>query len=202
MRNECLFFMPPLNTIINADCLEVMKGMPDKCIDLVLTDPPFGMKFVSGYRKEKYEKIVNDDNLDWLPECIKELSRILKENSHAYLFCSFHNVDLFKQEVEKHFELKNILIWEKNNTGMGDLFGDYAPKYEMILFCSNGDRKLNGGRDANILKFQRTQNTFHPTEKPLELIKFLVKKSSEENQTIFALTHSSVPAPPPLPVSS
>ena len=41
---------------------------------------------------------------------------------------------------------------------MGDLFGDYAPQYEMILFCSNGTKKLNGGRDSNIIKGNRTQN--------------------------------------------
>ena len=35
----------------------------------------------------------------------------------------------------------------KNNTGMGDLFGDYAPKYEMIIYCQKGRRELNGSRD-------------------------------------------------------
>ena len=45
------------NKIINADCLEILKQLPDKCIDLVLTDPPYGMNYQSGWRKQKYEKI-------------------------------------------------------------------------------------------------------------------------------------------------
>ena len=54
---------------------------------------------------------------------------------------------------------------------MGDLTGDYAPKYEMIIFCSNGKKKLNGNRDSNILKYQRTNNELHPTQKPVKLLR-------------------------------
>jgi len=73
---------------------------------------------------------------------------------------------------------------EKNNTGMGDLYGDYAPKYEMIIFCSNGSKKLNGSRDSNILKAKRTTNENHPTEKPVDLISYLIEKSSQENDIV------------------
>jgi DNA modification methylase len=104
--------------------------------------------------------------------------------AHLYIFCSWHNIDLFKEKVGAYFNVKNILIWEKNNTGMGDLEGDYAPKYEMILFCSNGSKKLNGGRDANILKAKRTGNKNHPTEKPVNLISYLIEKSSNENDIV------------------
>ena len=64
----------------HGDCLEVMKGLPDKSIDLVLTDPPFGMSFQSGHRIEKHNKIENDDNLDWLPEWAEQTARILKDD--------------------------------------------------------------------------------------------------------------------------
>lgn len=167
------------------DCLEFMKTLPDKCIDLVLTDPPYGMEFRSNYRKEKHEKITNDNNLEWLPKFVQESFRILKDNTHAYFFCSFHNVDIFKQEIQKFFEVKNILIWAKNNTGMGDLEGDYAPQYEFIIYAQKGVRKLNEGRHSNILQFNKTGNINHPTEKPLDLFSFLIRKSTNENETVF-----------------
>lgn len=67
---------------------------------------------------------------------------------------------------------------------MGDLYGDYAPKYEMILFCSNGNKKLNGGRDSNIIKANKTGNNLHPTEKPVDLMEYFIHKSSKENEII------------------
>lgn len=176
--------VPFLNEIVNMDWKEAIKQVSDKSIDLVVTDPPYGMKFQSNYRKVQHKSIQNDDNLDWLESWVIELKRVCKDEAHLYIFCSWHNIDLFKQIVGAYFNVKNILIWEKNNTGMGDLEGDYAPKYEMILFCSNGSKKLNCGRDANILKAKRTGNENHPTEKPLNLISYLIEKSSNENDIV------------------
>lgn len=176
--------VPFLNEIVNMDWKEAIKQVSDKSIDLVVTDPPYGMKFQSNYRKVQHKSIQNDDNLDWLESWVIELKRVCKDEAHLYIFCSWHNIDLFKEKVGAYFNVKNILIWEKNNTGMGDLEGDYAPKYEMILFCSNGSKKLNGGRDANILKAKRTGNENHPTEKPVNLISYLIEKSSNENDIV------------------
>jgi len=173
-----------LNTVINDSWENIIPLVEDKSVDLVVTDPPYGMHFQSNRRKVKHKSIQNDNNLDWLEGWVIELKRVCKDDAHLYIFCSWHNVDIFKQKISVHFNIKNILIWEKNNTGMGDLEGDYAPKYEMILFCSNGSKKLNGGRDANIIKTPRTQNNLHPTEKPINLINYLVNKSSDKGDII------------------
>lgn len=170
--------------IINEDWQIAIQQLANNCVDLVVTDPPYGMEFQSNFRKTKHKSIQNDDNLDWLGGWVKELKRVCKDEAHLYIFCSWHNIDKFKAEVGAYFKVKNILIWEKNNTGMGDLEGDYAPKYEMILFCSNGQKKLNGGRDSNILKARRTGNENHPTEKPINLISYLIEKSSKKGDLV------------------
>lgn len=171
--------------LINGDCFEINKSIQSESIDLILTDPPYGMEFQSGYRKEKHDKIANDDNLDWLPDWLKDQYRILKNDSHAYIFCSWHNIDKFKKYSEESgFTLKNILIWYKNNTGMGDLFGDYAPQYEFILFLVKGKKNLNGRRDSNVIRCKRTKNDNHPTEKPIEILQFLIEKSSEKGDLV------------------
>lgn len=176
-----------VNKIYNIDCLEFMKGMESNSVDLILTDPPYGMNFQSNHRKQKYEKISNDCDLKWLPSFVSESFRVLKGNSILFAFCSFHNIDIFKQELQKYFDFKNILIWEKNNVSMGDLNGDFAPKYEMICFCAKGRRELNGGRDSNILKSKRTGNEYHPTQKPTDLIEFLIKKAHNPNKLFLTL---------------
>ena len=171
--------------LYNGDCLELMKNIPDGSVDLVLTDPPYGMDFQSHFRKEMYSKIGNDKVLDWLEKYVDECFRILKDNTAVYFFCSWHNVDIFKQAIEKKFKIKNILIWEKNNTSMGDLKGSYAPKYEMIIFAHKGRKLLNGFRYADVIKANRTGNKVHPTEKPVDLLELFIKNSSNENEVVF-----------------
>lgn len=170
--------------ITNEDAFLWLDTLKENSIDLLLTDTPYGMSFQSSYRKEKHIKIQNDNNLDWLPNWLMQIKKVLKKDAHAYIFCSNHFVDVFVSEIKKVLPYKNIIIWEKNNTGMGDLFGDYAPKYEMIIFCSNGNKKLNGNRDSNIIKAKRTQNNLHPTEKPVNLMEYLIEKSTKENDIV------------------
>ena len=176
--------VPFLNEVVCSDWKTAVKKLPDHCIELVVTDPPYGMNFQSNHRKEKHKKIEGDVSLEWVGSWVAELKRLCKAEAHLYVFCSWHNVDVFKRELGALFNVKNILIWEKNNIGMGDLEGDYAPKYEMCIFCSNGVKKLNGGRDANILKARRTQNENHPTEKPVNLIQYLIEKSSKKGDIV------------------
>jgi len=171
-----------LNTVHCMDCLEFMKGLPDGCIDLVLTDPPYWMEFQSNHRKEKHIVIENDNNLDWVEKFVKETARVIKVDWHVYLFFSHHNIDIVLWYVKKHLRYKSILIREKNNTWMGDLEWDYAPKFEFIIFCWG--KKLNNWRDANILKFDRTDNELHPTQKPVVLMKYLLEKSSKKGETV------------------
>lgn len=173
-----------INTINCKDWRDGIINVTDQSIDLIVTDPPYGMDFQSNHRKVKHKKISDDDNLDWLPFWVESIKRVCKKDAHLYVFCSWHNIDVFKIELSKCFNVKNIIVWEKNNTGMGDLEGDYAPKYELIIFCSNGNKKLNGGRDPNIVKSPRTQNTNHPTEKPVNLISYLIEKSSNKGDLI------------------
>jgi site-specific DNA-methyltransferase (adenine-specific) len=170
--------------LYNDDCLKVLPTLADNSIDLVLTDPPYGMNYQSNWRKIKYKKINNDNNIDWLYFSLKQFKRILKEDSHCYIFCSIHFLSKFIDYSKEHFTLKDILIWEKNNHGSGDLTGGYAPKYEFILFLTKGRKELNGKREPNILKYNKTNNILHPTQKPTDLLEFLISKSSQEKDLI------------------
>ena len=87
-------------------------------------------------------------------------------------------------EFEKYFKLKNIIVWEKNNTSMGDLKGSYAPKHEFILYGHKGRRLRNGFRYADIIKANRTNNKLHPTQKPIDLLEIFIKQSTNENEIV------------------
>lgn len=103
-----------------------------------------------------------------------------------YMFCNSNHIDFFKQEIEKHFKVKNILIWIKNNWSAGDLKGAYAKSTEFIIFAVKGRHLLNGGRDTDTLYYDRVVGNMqlHQNQKPVDLIKFLINKSSQTEDTI------------------
>ena len=178
--------------VINGECLEVLKGFDDNSIDLIVTDPPYLMDFRSNYRKEKYKKIANDkDSYKLIEEVMKESYRVLKENTAIYMFCSWHNIDFFKKEFEKYFKLKNIIVWNKNNTSMGDLKGSFAPKHEFILFGHKGRRLLEGFRYPDVIEAKKTGNKLHPTEKPVDLLEKFILSSSKESDVVLDMFSGS-----------
>ncbi|MDN7145281.1 DNA methyltransferase [Liquorilactobacillus mali] len=167
-----------------GDCLELMKNIPDESVDMVLTDPPYGMAFQSRYRTSMYEKIKGDQNLDWLDDFVEEIFRVSKNNTAHYMFCSYHHIDIFKQAIQKRFNVKNIITWVKNNTSMGDLKGDFAPKTEFIIFFQKGRRLINGKRDSNVFEYNKTRNELHPTQKPVDMVEYMLSKFSDEGGVI------------------
>ena len=182
--------MDLVNKIILGDCLEVMKEIPDESIDMILTDPPYLMNYKSNRRvvKEKFDHILNDKNAEGLiTTYIKECYRILKPDSALYMFCSWHKVDLFKQEVEKYFNLKNLIVWNKNNHGSGDLKGAYAPKHELILYAHKGRSLFRCKRIPDVIDFPKisSDKLVHPTEKPIGLLELFIQNNSDPGNVIF-----------------
>lgn len=179
------YYQDTCGVLYCADCLALLKQLPSESIDLVVIDPPYGMDYVSGRRKQKFNRIINDDNVAWMEALIPLLYRKLKENTHSYLFCNDYSLgDLRTAFKASKFQVKRTLIWEKNNHTAGDLEGDYANKTEFILYAQKGRRLLNGKRCTNILKFDRAVVQLHPTQKPIPLLSFLINNSSNSNELI------------------
>ena len=176
--------------LYQGDCLEIMGGIKDKSVDLIVTDPPYLMDYQSNRRKkeDRFDKIKNDKgNYMLIQDYLEECHRIMKDNTAIYCFCSWHNIDFFKNEFEKHFKLKNILVWNKNNHGTGDLKGSYAPKHEFILFGHKGRTLLREKRIADVIDCPKISSNklTHPTEKPQDLLEIFIKQSSDEESIIF-----------------
>jgi len=148
-----------INKIICGDCLEVMKGMPDKSVDLVLTDPPYGMNFQSNYRKVKHERIVGDNSFPlWV---FDEFNRIARRG--VYVFCRWDNLSQLPKP-------KSVLVWVKNNWSMGDLKHEHGRQWEAICFYPQEEHEFIT-RIPDVVYADRTGNNRHPTEKPVPLIK-------------------------------
>ena len=179
--------------LIQGDCMKVLPTLPDESVDLIVTDPPYGIKYVSKhstdpiYRKNVADTTLWDKHFDIKTTPIKEMLRILKPNGHMYVFSRWDCLyDLPKPD--------RLLIWFKNDYGMGDL-DDWSPSYEVILLFKKGKRKLNGKRPQDVLTFHKVANfsvrsntglnkMYHPTEKPIRLIEHIIDKASNEGDVI------------------
>ena len=102
------------------------------------------------------------------------------------MFCNSNNVEIFKSELQKYFKIKNILIWIKNNWTAGDLKGAYAKQTEFIIYAVKGRHLLNGRRDSDVLKYNRVsgKKQVHQNQKPVDLLEYLIKKSSTKGDTV------------------
>lgn len=175
---------------IIGNSIDILNNNVFEPISLFLSDPPYGMDFKSGFDYDnKWDKIDNDkieDTLIVLDKVFEASKKHLKDDAHIYIFGNPNELEKIKPVFNKYFKLKNILIWDREVIGMGDL-KTYGRSYDIVLFGYNETWKdLNGNRDRDILRFNRVapNNLIHPTEKPLDILEYLIKKSSNEGDYI------------------
>ena len=165
----------------STNVTDVEKLMDGIKADMVFCDAPYGYKYESNYQ-DKYKMLQNDDKiLDFIPA----IWGTMKDNCPVYEFCGWQSLKQWLEYFENtSLDLKNVIIWEKNNWSMGDLKGAYAGQYEVILYLNKGRVELNGSRDTDIWEFDREPPKMHPTMKPIELIAYALKKSSKKDDVV------------------
>jgi len=172
--------------IKHGNCLEILETLHDGCIDLVLTDPPYGIEYVSN--RSIYDGtitkrgLLNDgkeEAFELLDKACEILQRKTAENAHLYFFCSWSVFSKFENIISKYFTIKTPIVWDKGNKGSGDLENDWGNQTEIIIYCVKG-KKLINNRRGNIINVSRlhTSRMVHPTQKPDELIRQILEVSA------------------------
>lgn len=173
---------------INGDCLQYMANMDDGSVDVIVTDPPYGVSYQSNKRtkSEKFAVLKNDDN-DMRFIAYKEFYRLLKNDSVCIVFASWKNVAKDIAVLEKMFDIKNIIVWHKRGGGIGDLKHTLYTDYELAVVCHKGKCKIRGKREGSVWDVTKVHPSkmLHPTQKPVQLISKLIEKYSDENDLIF-----------------
>jgi site-specific DNA-methyltransferase (adenine-specific) len=170
--------------LFNKDCVEIMRDMPEQSVDLVVTDPPYGISYVSNMRKNSFGEMSSDNitNVIWLGY----LARIVKSTGAVYCFSRWDVLGTWKHLFEFFgFSVKNCIVWDKERGGMGDLEGSYSPSHEMIIFAVRGRHLLNGKRTRDVVRCGKVSKLLHPTQKPPELLAEFIRNSSQEGDMIF-----------------
>lgn len=154
-----------LNRVHCLDCLEALKQMPDGCVDLVLTDPPYGMEYYSNRYVDgnPHKAIIGDDTFPTatIAECLRVARRAV------YVFCRWNNMPNLPAVP------KSLVVWVKDNWTAGDLQHEHGRMWEGIAFYPLAGHKFVR-RLPDVLFAPRVPPTEHPTEKPVELIARLI----------------------------
>jgi site-specific DNA-methyltransferase (adenine-specific) len=150
-------------TIYNADCRDVLPQLPK--VDLVLTDPPYGMDYQSCRRVDwqRKTKIEGDKNFPlWIFDIFKPTVALM-------IFCRWDNL----YEIPKP---KSFIVWDKVVHSMGDLNHEYGRQWEGVAFYSQTDHEFNY-RPKDIIRCMRIapNKLMHPNEKPVELMSQLIQ---------------------------
>jgi len=169
-----------INKIICGDCLEVMKELPDKSVDLVVTDPPYFLPTQSyvGTRKNGYSKRHYGDNSimkGFFNLVFNELSRVLKDDGTFYVFCDAQSYPIFFEVMYPYCNHVRLIIWDKQVS-----FNGYTWRHQHELIAwgelSNSKRMPTGDGDIIKLRGVLQKDRNHPAEKPIDLIKKLINK--------------------------
>lgn len=186
--------MIELDRIYNTDCLEGMKDIPDKSIDLVVTDPPYlltgnrGGGLWGGEGRKGMSQL--EDIKDGFSErCLDELVRVMKK-INIYLFCSQKQMPmLYRYFVGERDCNWNLLTWHKTNP-VPACGNKYLNDTELIMFFREKGVRLHGTFDTKRTWYASPVNLAdkrlygHPTCKPVDILSNLIINSSLEGDTV------------------
>jgi len=172
-----------------GDCLDVMQDIPDGSVDMVCTDPPYGMNFQSNRSKNgpRHKKIEGDSAADfrWLQDAF----RLLKPDGGGLIsFCDWNTSHRWREEIERAgFVIKSQVIWDRLHHGMGDLKGAFAPQHDIVWYATKGRRIFVNGRPKSVIRHKRpspADDHGHPTCKPVALMEELIRATDDGSGSV------------------
>jgi len=180
---------PPFE-LAALDAVNWLRELPPESVDLVVTDPAYESlekhRAVGTTTRLKHSKASSNDWFRVFPnarfgELFAEAFRVLKPDTHFYLFCDAETMFVAKPEAEKvGFRFWKPLVWDKRTIGMGY---HYRARYEFILFFEKGKRRLNDLGVADVIEVPRIHRGY-PAEKPVEVSKVIIAQSSQAGEVV------------------
>ena len=201
------------NTISNKDCLEYLKTIPDKSVDLVLTDPPYFIGFDGGKGWDSYWKH-DREYIMWCMEWSRECIRVLKDNRMFVVWGTLKTETflLYKIALNRTKDIypQNEIIWSYNWGGRSK--DNFARKHEYAWCYSTGKEFLFNGDDVRVERkvsknlrtgkeytkgtiptcvWEKNNHTtsedycgWHPTTKNIEILERIIRAYSNENDLV------------------
>jgi len=189
-----------LNKIINADCMDVLKKLPDSSIDVVVTSPPYNLKnstgngmkdgrggkwanaaLIDGY--ENYDDCMPaEEYAKWQHEVLMELVRIIKDDGAIFYNHKWRvqaGLIQDRRDIVYDVPLRQIIIWKRKG-GINFNAGYFLPTYEVIYLIAKKDFKLAPHTNSygDVWEIMQEQRNDHPAPFPVELIDRIVSSTT------------------------
>ena len=181
---------PPRFELSQRDAVSWLRDLPGASVDLVVTDPPYESlekhRSIGTTTRLKHSKASSNDWFEIFPnsrfsELFAEVYRVLRRNTHFYLYCDSETMFIAKPLAERAgFKFWKPIIWDKRRIGMGY---HYRARYECILFFEKGKRKLNDLGVSDVIECPRVSGGY-PAEKPPAVSEVLVLQSSVPGELV------------------
>jgi len=160
-----------------------IDSLQDGTINVILTDPPYGMDYQSHRRGVLFDKIENDSPQSAtavLREALSKLKPKLADDAHVLVFCTWRNEHETMEALRATgYRVIGSLVWVKDNHGSGNLQSGFAPMHERIVHAIKGAPALLK-RIPDVLYAKKVSTDIHPTEKPVTLLKQLIEVTCPE----------------------
>ena len=189
----------PSCTIETTDFQDFLRKTPTGSVDLMLTDPPYAISRKTGFQsvgKRGVERFAvsmdfgawDQDEIDLRALC-DESYRVLRKGGTAIVFYDLWKIShLAEAMIEAGYKQLRLIEWQKTNPVPLNSKRNYLTNSRevAVLGVKVGKPIFNGEYDAGVYSYPIPNNgkRFHPTQKPLELFRDLVKKHSEEGARV------------------
>jgi site-specific DNA-methyltransferase (adenine-specific)/modification methylase len=178
--------------LILGDMEYKMANIAAKSVQLIVTDPPYGLGETSNIQFEHREDMAKSkgkwDNAVHYAKWLKLFKRVLADNASVYIFAPDREVgNLWHALEENEFTVRNIVVWHKTNPAPKTRQKEYCDSCEYILFATLGNDYIFNWQGQNEMHnhiempiCQGAERLDHPTQKPVKLLDYLISISSSK----------------------
>lgn len=189
-----------INNIICGDCIEVMKTIPSRSIDLIVTSPPYNLKnstgngmkdgrggkwsgaaLVNGYSHHN-DNMPHEKYVKWQIDCISEMFRLIKDDGAIFYNHKWrvqNGLLQSREDIVKDFPVRQIIIWKRKG-GINFNPGYFLPTYEVVYLIPKKNFKLlpKANSYGDVWEFTQEMNNDHPAPFPIALIDRIISSTN------------------------
>ena len=186
--------------LMQGDCFEKMKSIPDNSVDLILCDPPYNLaNYSTGNIKFDWRSDINNDVAKWdeVPlnpfDLVTEFKRILSPKGNIFIFCSYNLLGKFHEAFDPEFDTFQFMVCHKTNPVPNIRKSSFLNSCELIVCLWNKGHTWNFTKQNEMHNFiespicmgaERLKNPKHPTQKPVRILKHIINIASNPGDIV------------------